>query len=77
MCRVTLSRPVPVAALVGRYPTKLIGHGPIPDRRDFAGSVMRHHRVIGYYRRFRKGTEVRRYPRVQGTLSMYSSPVRR
>ncbi len=37
MCRVTLSRPIPVAALVGRYLTnKLIGHGPIPDRRSFA-----------------------------------------
>ena len=34
MWRATLSRPLPVAALVGLYPTnKLIGHGPIPDRR--------------------------------------------
>ena len=41
MCRVTLSRPVPVKALVGRYPAnKLIGHEPIPDRRSFAGSAM-------------------------------------
>ena len=36
MCRDTLSRPVPVAALVGRYPTnKLIGHGPIQNRLSF------------------------------------------
>jgi hypothetical protein len=34
MRRATLSRPLPVAALVGRYPTnKLIGHGPLPDRQ--------------------------------------------
>jgi hypothetical protein len=32
MRRATLSRPLPVAALVGHYPTnKLIGHGPLPD----------------------------------------------
>ncbi len=32
MRRVTLSRPLPVAALVSRYLTnKLIGHGPLPD----------------------------------------------
>ena len=59
MCRVTLSRPVPVVALVGRYPTnKLIGHGPLPDRRSFARRTMRFRGVIGYYRHFRKGTEV-------------------
>ncbi len=56
MCRVTLSRPVPVVALVGRYPTnKLIGHGPLPDRRSFARRNMRFRGVIGYYRHFRKG----------------------
>ncbi len=32
MRRATLSRPLPVAALVGHYPTnKLIGHGPLSD----------------------------------------------
>ncbi len=31
--RATLSRPVPIVALVGRYPTnKLIGRGPVPRR---------------------------------------------
>ncbi len=30
MCRISLSAPVPVVALVGRYPTnKLMGHGPL------------------------------------------------
>ncbi len=59
MCRVTLSRPVPVVALVGRYPTnKLIGHGPLPDRLNFARRTIRFRGVIGYYRHFRKGTEV-------------------
>ena len=58
MCRATLSRPVPVEALVSRYLTnKLIGHEPLPDHRSFAGKVMRLIRIIGYYRRFRKGTE--------------------
>jgi hypothetical protein len=34
MRRATLSRPLPVAALVSRYLTnKLIGHGPLPDRQ--------------------------------------------
>ncbi len=59
MRRATLSRPLPVVALVGRYPTnKLIGHEPLPDRRSFARQIMRSDGVIGYYRRFRKGTEV-------------------
>ena len=59
MCRVTLSRPVPVDALVGRYPTnKLIGLEPIPNRRSFARRTMRFRGVIRYYRHFRKGTEV-------------------
>ncbi len=54
MCRVTLSRPVPVEALVGRYLTnKLIGHGPLPNRRGFARSIMRCLGIIGYYRHFR------------------------
>ncbi len=59
MWRATLSRPLPVVALVGRYPTnKLIGHEPIPDRRSFARRTMRFRGIIGYYRHFRKGTEV-------------------
>ncbi len=33
MCRIGLSAPVPVVALVGRYPTnKLMGHGPLPSQ---------------------------------------------
>ena len=37
----TLSRQLPVEALVGRYPAnKLIGRGPIPDRRSFPGKSM-------------------------------------
>ena len=50
MCRVTLSRPIPVVALVGRYLTnKLIGHEPLPGRlnlcpRDHA--ILRGHRVL-------------------------------
>ena len=59
MRRATLSRPLPVEALVGRYPTnKLIGHEPLPDRRSFAHQIMRSDGIIGYYRHFRKGTEV-------------------
>ncbi len=59
MCRVMLSHPVPVVALVGHYPTnKLIGHGPIPDRRSLARRTMRSSEIIRYYRHFRKGTEV-------------------
>ncbi len=54
MWRVALSRPLPVAALVGRYPTnKLIGHEPLLDRRGFARKTMRFRGVIEYYRRFR------------------------
>ncbi len=54
MCRDTLSRPVPVLALVGRYPAnKLISHEPIPDRRSFARGNMRCCGVIRYYRHFR------------------------
>src|SRR5437899_12801792 len=44
---VTLSRQLPVVALVGRYPTnKLIGRGPIPDRRSFDWSALRFSDVI-------------------------------
>ncbi len=80
MCRATLSRPILVVALVGRYPTnKLIRHEPLPDRQSFARRNMRSRGVIGYYRHFRKASRLlgrRRYPRVWGTLSMNSSPVR-
>ncbi len=65
MWRVALSRPLPVAALVGRYPTnKLIGHEPLPDRRSFARRTMRSRGVIEYYRHFRKAldTEVSKTP---------------
>ena len=44
-----LSDQLPVVALVGRYPTnKLIGRGPIPDRRSFPGATMRSRRSIRY-----------------------------
>ena len=59
MCQVTLSRLVPVEALVGHYPTnKLIGDRPLPDRRTFDPQHMSIGGVIRYYRHFRKGTEV-------------------
>ena len=59
MCRVTLSRPISVVALVSRYLTnKLIKHEPLLDRRSFARRTMRFRGVIRYYRHFRKGTEV-------------------
>ena len=82
MWRVDLSVPLPVAALVGRYPTnKLIGHGPLPNRQALrspplitgsGGPVV----SSGIIRTFAKGPTSRRYPRVQGTLPMYYSPVR-
>jgi hypothetical protein len=54
MWRVTLSRPLPVIALVGRYPTnKLIGHEPLPDRRSFARRNLRSRGFIRNYRHFR------------------------
>ena len=44
-----LSDQLPVVALVGRYLTnKLIGRGPIPDRRSFPGTIMRSCRSIRY-----------------------------
>ncbi len=79
MCRVTLSRPIPVVALVSRYLTnKLISHEPLPDRRSFAHRILRFSGIIGNYRHFRNvpTKSGRRYARVRGTLSMYSSPVR-
>src|SRR5690606_17302502 len=39
---ITLSGRLPVVALVGHYPTnKLIGRGPIPDRKSFPPHTMR------------------------------------
>jgi hypothetical protein len=44
-----LSDQLPVVALVGRYLTnKLIGRGPIPDRRSFPDPNMRSDRSIRY-----------------------------
>ena len=81
----TLSRPLPVVALVSRYLTnKLIGHGPIPSRQ--AGypvptlcsadhAARRGHRVLATLSP--KGSRSSRgYPRAQGTLPMHYSPVR-
>ena len=46
---VVLSDQLPVVALVSRYLTnKLIGRGPIPDRRTFPGRAMRFGRSIRY-----------------------------
>jgi hypothetical protein len=44
----TLSGRLPVVALVGRHPTnKLIGRGPIPDRRSFPALAMRQELISG------------------------------
>ena len=54
MWPVTLSRRLPVVALVGRYPTnKLIGHRLLPGRRSFDQRPMRDADVIRYYHTFR------------------------
>ena len=59
MRRATLSRPLPVAALVSRYLTnKLIGHGPLPDRQarrspPLVVEAMRLNDFIRYYQHFR------------------------
>jgi hypothetical protein len=76
-----LSRPLPVVALVGHYPTnKLIGHRLILDRQARrspplttkpCGSAV----SSGISCTFAKG-KARSYPGVKGTLPMYSSPVR-
>ncbi len=59
MWRIALSRPLPVVALVGHYPTnKLIGHGSIPDRLTFAHKTMRFYEIIRYYRHFRKESKL-------------------
>jgi hypothetical protein len=45
----TLSRQLPVVALVGRYPAnKLIGRGPIPGRLNFPRRIMRSDERIRY-----------------------------
>ena len=50
----TLSRQLPVEALVGRYPAnKLIGRGPIPDRNSFLARPCDPARVSGISPRFR------------------------
>ncbi len=50
MWRDALSRPLPVVALVGRYPTnKLIGHEPLPDHRSICPqnhAIPRGHQVL-------------------------------
>ncbi len=49
----TLSRPLPIVALVGRYPAnQLIGRTPIPGRRSFARSAMRHRGAMRDYSPF-------------------------
>ena len=84
MRRVTLSRPLPVVALVGRYPTnKLIRHGPLPNRQ--AGypvptlwssnqAIQRLYRALATLSL--KSPKARGYSRVQGTLPMHYAPVR-
>jgi hypothetical protein len=45
----TLSRQLPVVALVSRYLTnKLIGRGPLPGRRSFPDRIMRSKQGIRY-----------------------------
>ncbi len=49
MWLVTLSRQLPVVALVGRYPTnKLMGREAVPDRQDLFSSPMRREEDIRY-----------------------------
>ena len=49
----TLSRPLPIVALVGRYPAnQLIGRTPIPGRQSFTRSAMQHRGAMGYYLQF-------------------------
>ena len=50
-----LSEPLPIAALVGRYPAnKLIGREPIRRRRNFQSRAMRHNIPSGISRRFHR-----------------------
>jgi len=44
----TLLRPLPVIALVGHYPTnKLIGRGPIPERKQLLATFTLHQIMVG------------------------------
>ena len=68
----TLSRQLPVVALVGRYPTnKLIGRGPILRRNSFhlRRCLPRSYPVLA--------PVSRGYPRAEGRLPTCYSPVRR
>ena len=50
-----LSEPLPIVALVGRYPAnKLIGREPIRRRHNFQCSAMQHHIPSGISRRFHR-----------------------
>ena len=66
----TLSGRLPVAALVGHYPTnKLIGRGPIPHRKTFHHTLtVRSYPVLD--------PVSQAYPEVQGRLPTCYSPVR-
>ncbi len=65
MCRISLSAPVSVIALVGLYPTnKLMEHGPLPGRKVCRSRSptfdQKHRSAIGrirYYQPFRKSAE--------------------
>ena len=76
MRRATLSRPLPVAALVGRYPAnKLIGHGPLPDRqvRRSPPLIRRHHPVLATLSLKSRSPWLSRCP---GYVPMHYSPFR-
>ena len=50
-----LSEPLPIVALVGRYPAnKLIGREPIRRRRNFQYNAMKHRIPSGISRRFHR-----------------------
>ena len=50
-----LSEPLPIVALVGRYPAnKLIGREPIRRRRNFQYTNMSSHILLGISRRFHR-----------------------
>ena len=50
-----LSEPLPIAALVGRYPAnKLIGREPIRDHRNFQHHAMQHDVLWGISQRFHR-----------------------
>ena len=71
VCLIVLSDQVPVVALVSRYLTnKLIGRGPIPDRRTFQlqGCPRSSYPVLAPLSK--------RYPEVWGRLPTCYSPVR-